>query len=54
VRSTMMDVPLTVTAIMRHGTTAYANSEVVTLTATGVRRQSCEALAWTLTSESRP
>jgi fatty-acyl-CoA synthase len=36
----MMDVPLTVTAIMRHGTTAYANSEVVTLTATGVRRQS--------------
>jgi fatty-acyl-CoA synthase len=39
VRSTMMDVPLTVTAIMRHGTTAYASSEVVTLTATGVRRQ---------------
>jgi fatty-acyl-CoA synthase len=39
VRSTMMDVPLTVTAIMRHGTTAYASSEVVTLTTTGSRRQ---------------
>jgi fatty-acyl-CoA synthase len=39
VRSTMMDVPLTVTAIMRHGTTAYASSELVTLTATGSRRQ---------------
>jgi len=34
----MMDVPLTVTAIMRHGTTAYADSEVVTLTTTGSRR----------------
>jgi fatty-acyl-CoA synthase len=33
VRSTMMDVPLTVTAIMRHGTTSYADAEVVTLTA---------------------
>ena len=39
-RSTMMDVPLTVTAIMRHGTTAYADSEVVTLTEAGIRRQS--------------
>jgi len=39
VRSTMMDVPLTVTAIMRHGTTAYAGAEVVTLTTTGIRRQ---------------
>ncbi|MBO0834095.1 MAG: long-chain fatty acid--CoA ligase [Actinobacteria bacterium] len=38
-RSTMMDVPLTVTAIMRHGTTAYADSEVVTLTSTGSRRR---------------
>ena len=38
-RSTMMDVPLTVTAIMRHGTTAYADSEVVTLTTTGSRRR---------------
>jgi len=39
VRSTMMDVPLTVTAIMRHGTTAYAGSEVVSLTSSGSRRQ---------------
>jgi len=39
VRSTMMDVPLTVTAIMRHGTTAYASGEVVTLTSGGSRRQ---------------
>jgi fatty-acyl-CoA synthase len=35
----MMDIPLTVTAIMRHGTTAYADSEVVTLTTTSSRRQ---------------
>jgi fatty-acyl-CoA synthase len=40
VRSTMMDVPLTVTAIMRYGTTAYAGREVVTCTSAGVRRQS--------------
>jgi fatty-acyl-CoA synthase len=39
VRSTMMDVPLTVTAIMRHGTTAYADSEVVSLTSSASRRQ---------------
>jgi fatty-acyl-CoA synthase len=39
VRSTMMDVPLTVTAIMRHGTTAYADAEVVSATAAGSRRQ---------------
>jgi fatty-acyl-CoA synthase len=39
VRSTMMDVPLTVTAIMRHGTTAYADSEVVSLMSSGTRRQ---------------
>jgi len=43
VRSTMMDVPLTVTAIMRHGTTAYASSEVVTLRAEGSRRQTYAA-----------
>ena len=42
-RSTMMDVPLTVTAIMRHGTTAYASSEVVTLRAEGSRRQTYAA-----------
>ena len=42
-RSTMMDVPLTVTAIMRHGTKAYPDSEVVTLTSTGTRRQTYAA-----------
>jgi len=42
VRSTMMDVPLTVTAIMRHGTTSYADSEVVTLTTDSMRRQTYE------------
>jgi fatty-acyl-CoA synthase len=36
----MMDIPLTVTRIMRYGTTAYGDREVVTLTASGVRRQS--------------
>jgi len=39
-RSTMMDVPLTVTAILRYGSTAFGSSEVVTLTTTGTRRQS--------------
>ena len=38
--STMMDVPLTVTALMRYGTTVYGDSEVVTFTGDGVRRQS--------------
>jgi fatty-acyl-CoA synthase len=36
----MMDVPLTVTALMRYGTTAYADREVVTCTTESVRRQS--------------
>jgi fatty-acyl-CoA synthase len=40
VLSTMMDVPLTVTALMRYGTSAYGDSEVVTATPDGVRRQS--------------
>jgi acyl-CoA synthetase (AMP-forming)/AMP-acid ligase II len=40
VRSTMMDIPLTVTRIMRYGTTVYGDREVVTLTERGVRRQS--------------
>jgi len=40
VLSTMMDVPLTVTALMRYGTSVYGDSEVVTATADGVRRQS--------------
>jgi fatty-acyl-CoA synthase len=39
VQSTMMDVPLTVTAIMRYGTSAYADREVVTCTGPGTRRQ---------------
>ena len=38
--STMMDVPLTVTALMRHGTSVYGDSEVVTYTGDGVTRQS--------------
>src|ERR1700735_4056241 len=36
----MMDVPLTVTALMRYGTTVFGDSEVVTCTTDGVRRQS--------------
>ena len=39
-QSTMMDVPLTVTAIMRYGTSAYADREVVTCTSSSTRRQS--------------
>ncbi len=38
--STMMDVPLTVTALMRYGTSVYGDSEVVTYTGDGVTRQS--------------
>ncbi len=38
-RSTMMDVPLTVTRIMQYGSTVYGDREVVTLTADGIRRQ---------------
>jgi fatty-acyl-CoA synthase len=40
VQSTMMDVPLTVQAIMRYGTSAYASREVVTCTSSGTRRES--------------
>jgi fatty-acyl-CoA synthase len=39
VRSTMMDLPLTVTAIMRYGTGLYGGREVVTCTEDGTRRQ---------------
>src|ERR1700742_1264003 len=39
VRSTMMDVPLTVTSIMRYGTTTFAGKEVVTNTGDGVRHR---------------
>ena len=45
VRSTMMDVPLTVTSIMRYGTTAFRDKEVVTSTGEGTRRQSFAELA---------
>ena len=31
-RATMMDTPLTITAIMRYGTTAYGDREVITAT----------------------
>jgi acyl-CoA synthetase (AMP-forming)/AMP-acid ligase II len=37
VRSTMMDVPLTVSGIMRYGTTIYADSVVVTAAGEGTR-----------------
>jgi fatty-acyl-CoA synthase len=40
VQSTMMDIPLTVTSLMRYGTSAYADREVVTCTPSGTRRQS--------------
>jgi fatty-acyl-CoA synthase len=39
VRSTMMDVPLTVTRIMQYGCSVYGDREVVTLTPDGFRRQ---------------
>ncbi len=38
--STMMDVQLTVTALMRYGASAYGDREVVTCTEDGSRRQS--------------
>ncbi|MBV9728177.1 MAG: fatty acid--CoA ligase [Pseudonocardiales bacterium] len=38
--STMMDVPLTVGMIMRHGTTVHGDSEVLTWTGGGARRTS--------------
>lgn len=41
-RSTMMDVPLTVSAIMRYGTTSFADSAVVTCTGEGTRSRSYE------------
>jgi fatty-acyl-CoA synthase len=40
VRSTMMDVPLTVTALMRYGTTIFADREVRTWTGDGAQGQS--------------
>jgi fatty-acyl-CoA synthase len=38
--STMQDFPLTITSLMRYGTTVYASREVATMTADGMRRQS--------------
>jgi fatty-acyl-CoA synthase len=38
-RATMMDTPLTISTILRYGTTAYAGREVVTATPSGVRRR---------------
>jgi len=40
VRSTMMDIPLTVTALMRYGSTAFADREVRTWTGASSRSQS--------------
>jgi fatty-acyl-CoA synthase len=44
-RSTMMDFPLTIRHIFEHGRTLYADSEVVTSEADGVRRIEFGALA---------
>ncbi len=44
-RSTMMDVPLTVAGIMRCGATIFADSVVVTCTAEGARSRSYESAA---------
>jgi fatty-acyl-CoA synthase len=38
-RATMMDAPLTITSIMRYGTTAYGDREVITGMPGGVRRR---------------
>src|SRR5438046_3267590 len=43
VRSTMMDLPLTVTAVMRYGTALYGGREGGTCTEDGSRRQRCAA-----------
>jgi fatty-acyl-CoA synthase len=45
VRSTMQDFPLTVTSIMKYGTSAFGDSEVVTFTGDGTRRRSYAELA---------
>src|SRR5215475_12006639 len=39
VDSTMMDIPLTVTSIMRYGTTVYGDKEVITCTEDGPARR---------------
>ncbi|HEY4462754.1 MAG TPA: long-chain fatty acid--CoA ligase [Streptosporangiaceae bacterium] len=44
-RSTMMDVPLTITSIMRYGTSAFNGQEVVTGTGEGTRRRTYAEVA---------
>jgi len=39
VRSTMMEIPLTITSILRYGTTIFGDREVVTCTEDGTRRR---------------
>src|SRR5260370_17405842 len=39
VRSTMMDIPLTIASIMRYGTSVFGDREVVTWTGDGTRRR---------------
>jgi fatty-acyl-CoA synthase len=38
-RSTMMDIPLTITSIMRYGTSIFGDREVITCTQDGTRRR---------------
>ncbi|HQV91873.1 MAG TPA: AMP-binding protein, partial [Phycicoccus sp.] len=38
-RSTMQDAPLSITSILKHGTTVHHDSEVVTATADGMRSE---------------
>ena len=38
-RSTIMDIPLTITSIMRYGTSIFGDREVVTCTGDGARRR---------------
>ena len=38
-RSTMMDVPLTITSVMRYGTSIFGDREVLTWTGDGTRRR---------------
>ncbi len=38
-KSTMQDAPLTISSVLRHGTTVHRDSEVVTATADGIRRR---------------
>ena len=38
-RSTIMDIPLTITSIMRYGTSIFGDRELVTCTEDGARRR---------------